>query len=105
MTMKAKELRERSVEDLRELEKSLAKDSFTNRFKNMTNRLDNTSAIGETRRDLARVKTILRQLEINAETKATAEAPAKPAAKPAPKKASRKRVQMKARPKTPKAAK
>ena len=62
MTMKAKELRERSVEDLRELEKSLAKDSFTNRFKNMTNRLDNTSAINETRRDLARAKTIRRRL-------------------------------------------
>ena len=103
MTMKAKELRERSVEDLRELEKSLAKDSFTNRFKNMTNRLDNTSSINETRRDLARVKTILRQLELNAETKG--EAPKAAAPKPAPKKASRKKVAMKSRPKTPKAAK
>ena len=103
MTMKAKELRERSVEDLRELEKSLAKDAFTNRFKNMTNRLDNTSVINETRRDLARVKTILRALELNAETKG--EAPPK-APKPAPvKKASRKKVAMKSRPKTPKAAK
>lgn len=103
MTMKAKELRERSVEDLRELEKSLAKDAFTNRFKNMTNRLDNTSVINETRRDLARVKTILRQLELNAETKG--EAPKVAAPKPAPKKASRKKVAMKSRPKTPKAAK
>ena len=59
--MKAKDLRERSVEDLRELEKSLAKDTFTNRFKNFTNRLDDTSVINKTRRDLARVKTILAQ--------------------------------------------
>ncbi len=105
MTMKAKELRERSVEDLRELEKSLATDAFTNRFKNMTNRLDNTSVINETRRDLARVKTILRQLALNAETKG--EAPPKPAQpRSAPvKKASRKKVAMKSRPKTPKAAK
>jgi len=103
MTMKAKELRERSAEDLRELEKSLAKDVFTNRFKNMTNRLDNTSAINETRRDLARVKTLLRQIELNAETKGEAPKPAAP--KPAPKKASRKKVAMKSRPKTPKAAK
>ena len=43
--MKAKDLRERSVEDLRELEKSLAKDLFANRFKNFTNRLDDTSAL------------------------------------------------------------
>ena len=59
--MKAKDLRERSVEDLKELEKSLQKDTFTHRFKNFTNRLDDTSLINKTRRDLARVKTILAQ--------------------------------------------
>ena len=59
--MKAKDLRERSPEDLRELEKSIAKDIFQNRFKNFTNRLDDTSAIKKTRRDLARVKTLLVQ--------------------------------------------
>ena len=59
--MKAKDLRERSVEDLRELEKSLATDTFQNRFKNFTNRLDDTSVINKTKRDLARVKTILAQ--------------------------------------------
>lgn len=102
--MKAKDLRERSVEDLRELEKSLAKDTFTNRFKNFTNRLDDTSSMNKAKRDLARVKTILRQLELNAETKGEAPkkaaAPAKPAKTP-----SRKKVAMKARPKTKKAAK
>lgn len=60
--MKAKDLRERSVEDLRELEKSLQKDTFTHRFKNFTNRLDDTSLINKTKRDLARVKTILAQM-------------------------------------------
>jgi large subunit ribosomal protein L29 len=60
--MKAKDLRERTVEDLRELEKSLTRDSFTNRFKNFTNRLDDTSVINKARRDLARVKTLLRQM-------------------------------------------
>ncbi len=59
--MKAKDLRERSLEDLKELEKSLSKDAFQNRFKNFTNRLDDTSAINKARRDLARVKTLLRQ--------------------------------------------
>ena len=67
--MKAKDLRERSVEDLKELEKSLQKDTFTHRFKNFTNRLDDTSLINKTKRDLARVKTILAQ-----KTKTTAEA-------------------------------
>jgi large subunit ribosomal protein L29 len=59
--MKAKDLRERSVEDLKELEKSLTKDTFTHRFKNFTNGLDDTSLINKTRRDLARVKTLLAQ--------------------------------------------
>ena len=61
--MKSKDLRERSVEDLRELEKSITRDTFTNRFKNFTNRLDDTSTINKTKRDLARVNTILRQLD------------------------------------------
>lgn len=61
--MKAKDLRERSGEDLKELEKSLAKDTFQSRFKNFTNRLDDTSAIKKSRRDLARVKTLLQELE------------------------------------------
>ena len=64
--MKAKDLRERSQDDLKELEKSLAKDTFTARFKNFTNRLDDTSTINKTKRDLARVKTLLRQAELTA---------------------------------------
>ncbi|RYG20578.1 50S ribosomal protein L29 [bacterium] len=59
--MKAKDLRERSVEDLRELEKTLEKDVFQNKFKNFTNRLDDTSQISKARHDLARVKTILNE--------------------------------------------
>jgi len=85
--MKAKDLRERSVEDLRELEKSIARDTFTHRFKNFTNRLDDTSVMNKTRRDLARVKTILRQLEAAATGAAkAAPAEAKPAAAATPKK-------------------
>ncbi|MCL2725156.1 MAG: 50S ribosomal protein L29 [Polyangiaceae bacterium] len=72
--MKARDLRERSVEDLRELEKSLAKDIFTARFKNFTNRLDDTSSIRKAKQDLARVKTLLRQQELNAAAKAEGEA-------------------------------
>jgi large subunit ribosomal protein L29 len=91
--MKAKDLRERSVEDLRELEKSIAKDTFTHRFKNFTNRLDDTSVINKARRDLARVKTILRQMESAEKAKAPkAEAKAAPAKKAAPKKAAVKKI-------------
>jgi len=59
--MKSKDLQERTTEHLRELEKSLANDVFQARFKNFTNRLNDTATIRKTRRDLARVKTILTQ--------------------------------------------
>ena len=61
MTMKFKDLSERTLEHLQELEKSLAADVFQARFKNFTNRLNDTAAIRKTRRDLARVKTMLTQ--------------------------------------------
>lgn len=56
---KAKDLRDRKVEDLKELEKQLEGDLFQARFKNFTNRLDDTSSIRKSRRDLARIKTII----------------------------------------------
>ena len=59
--MKASDLREKSVTDLRELEKSLVHDVFQNRLKNFTNRLDDTSTMRKTKRDLARVVTVLRE--------------------------------------------
>jgi large subunit ribosomal protein L29 len=60
--MKAKDMREKPVEDLRELEKSLTRDAFQTKLKNFTNRLDDTSQIRKVRRDLARVKTLLGEL-------------------------------------------
>jgi large subunit ribosomal protein L29 len=59
--MKAKELRERTAEHLVELEKQLRGEIFQVRFKNHTNRLNDTASIRKTKRDLARVKTILTQ--------------------------------------------
>ena len=59
--MKAKDLQDRTTEHLKELEKSLQGDVFQARFKNFTNRLNDTASIRKTRRDLARVKTILTQ--------------------------------------------
>ena len=61
--MKAKDMREKSREDMLELEKSLARDAFQAKLKNFTNRLDDTSQIRKVRRDLARVKTLLSELQ------------------------------------------
>ncbi len=62
--MKAPDLREKSVEDLRELRKTLQRDVFQNRLKNFTNRLDDTSSIRKSKRDLARVITLLHEREL-----------------------------------------
>lgn len=61
--MKAKELRERTVDALKELHKSIEGELFQARFKNYTNRLNDTASIRRLRRDLARVKTILTERE------------------------------------------
>jgi large subunit ribosomal protein L29 len=87
--MKASDLRDRTTEDLKELERSLAEERFSGRFKNFTNRLDDTSLIRKNRRDLARVKFILAERargEAPAPTEKKAEpAVARPKApKPAP---------------------
>jgi large subunit ribosomal protein L29 len=92
--MKAKDLRERTTEDLRELEKTIAQDLFESRFKNFTNRLDDTSSLRKHRRELARIKTILAEkVKGVAVPKATASKPAPAAAAAAaPKKAPAKKA-------------
>jgi len=59
--MKAKDLRERSTEDLGELRAQLEKDLFSFRMKNHTGQLEDSSLLGKTRRDIARITLILSQ--------------------------------------------
>jgi ribosomal protein L29 len=72
--MKATDLREKSLDDLGELERTLANDVFQNRMKNFTNRLDDTSAIRKSKKDLARVKTLLREASLGLARKVAAKA-------------------------------
>ena len=69
--MKSKELRERTDEALLELEKQLVKQAFDDRFKNYTNRLNDTASIRRAKKDLARVKTILTQRAASSAAAAT----------------------------------
>jgi large subunit ribosomal protein L29 len=62
--MKAKELRELAEEELKEKAKELGQELFNLRFQKGTGQLGNTAVIPKTKRDLARVKTVLRELEI-----------------------------------------
>ena len=59
--MKANEIHNMSIEELQSKLADLKKDLFMLRMQHATNHLDNPTKISATRRDIARVKTILRE--------------------------------------------
>ena len=59
--MKASEVRDLKPQELEEKLGELKKDLFTLRMQHATNQLDNPIRIRDVRRDIARVKTILRE--------------------------------------------
>ena len=61
--MKATEARAMTVEQLTEKLASLKKDLFFLRMQHATNQLDNPLKLAETKRDIARVKTVIREKE------------------------------------------
>jgi large subunit ribosomal protein L29 len=63
--MKAKEIRQLSAEELKDKEQELSQELFNLRFQKATGQLGNTAMIPKAKRDLARVKTVLRELEIS----------------------------------------
>ena len=62
--MKAKELVELSTEELLEKEAEYRQELFNLRFQLATGQLENTARIKQVRKNIARVKTVLRQAEI-----------------------------------------
>ena len=66
--MKAKEIKEirsLSVEDLEKKLQDLKKDLFMLRMQHATNQLDNPLQIAAVKKDIARIKTIIREKETN----------------------------------------
>ncbi|ATE60991.1 50S ribosomal protein L29 [Thauera sinica] len=59
--MKANELRAKSASELNQELLELLKAQFSLRMQHATQQLGNTSQIGKVRRDIARVRTILRE--------------------------------------------
>ena len=62
--MKADQIREMSVDDLRGKEKELQEQLFKLRFQKSIGQLDNALKVRETRRDIARVKTVLKEKQV-----------------------------------------
>ena len=63
--MKANEVRKMSASELESKLVDLKKDLFNLRLQHATNQLDNPVKIRETKHDIARVKTMLRQKELS----------------------------------------
>lgn len=68
--MDAKELREKTPDQLREELANLKKEAFNLRFQQATNQLENTARMRQVRRDAARVKTILNEKAASAAAEA-----------------------------------
>ncbi len=64
MKMKANEVRKMSASELESKLTELKKDLFQLRLQHATNQLDNPVRIAQVKRDIARVKTIIRQQEL-----------------------------------------
>ncbi|PLX83569.1 MAG: 50S ribosomal protein L29 [Desulfuromonas sp.] len=59
--MKASELKDLSVEELQKKSDELSQEMFNLRFQMHTGHLENTARISQARKDIARVKTLLRE--------------------------------------------
>jgi large subunit ribosomal protein L29 len=62
----AEELRQMDLDELDGRLSDAKQELFNLRFQNVTGQLDNSARLGEVRREVARIKTVLRQREIEA---------------------------------------
>jgi large subunit ribosomal protein L29 len=68
--MKAGELRDLSPDELKEKQKELAQELFNLRFQKATGQLGSTATIPKIKKDLARVKTVVRERELSEQSDA-----------------------------------
>lgn len=64
--MKAEDLRELTAQELADRFEESKEELFNLRFQLATNQLDNTARIGELRKDVARLATVIREQELEA---------------------------------------
>ena len=62
--MNVKEIREKTAAELNETLDSLKKELFRLRFQNAINQLENPKRISAVKKDIAKVKTVIREREI-----------------------------------------
>ena len=59
--MRAADLRDLTVEELAVKLKEVSDELFNLQFQHSTNQLDNTARLGQARKDIARLKTVLQE--------------------------------------------
>lgn len=64
MAIKTSEIRDLPEDELLERLANTKEELFNLRFQNATGQIDNYSRLGELKRDIARIKTVLRQREL-----------------------------------------
>jgi large subunit ribosomal protein L29 len=64
MTLKVSEIRDLPLEELTQKLAETKEELFNLRFQNATGQLDNYSRLGELKSDVARIRTVLREREI-----------------------------------------
>lgn len=61
--MKIKEIRDMSIDELKQKNKELAEEMFKLRMRHTTGQLDSPAVMVRVRKDVARIKTVLREKE------------------------------------------
>jgi large subunit ribosomal protein L29 len=74
--VKASELTELDADELAQKLAEAKEELFNLRFQNVTGQLDNSNRLGEVRRDIARILTVMRERELAGEPVARTAAPA-----------------------------
>ncbi|MFO7292704.1 MAG: 50S ribosomal protein L29 [Actinomycetes bacterium] len=67
--MKAADLREKSMDELAEALAEAKEELFNLRFQLATNQLDNTARLKQVKKDIARIRTVMREREKAEESK------------------------------------
>lgn len=67
--MKIDEIREMNIDELLLEEDDLREQYFNLRFQKLMNRLENTSQLNRIKKEIARVKTVIREKELQINTK------------------------------------
>ena len=89
--MKAEDLKGKTFDELSKMLLDLKKEQFNLRFQRSQGQLEKTDRVGKVRKDIARVKTFMTQVQAGGKTGATKAAKSAVKAKPAKKAAASKK--------------